>query len=33
VLARFDHVSILLVIVGTYTPLAVLALHVVYRAG
>lgn len=27
VLARFDHVSILLVIAGTYTPLAVLALH------
>ncbi len=26
-LARFDHVSILLVIAGTYTPLAVLALH------
>jgi len=27
VLARFDHVSILLIIAGTYTPLAVLALH------
>lgn len=27
ILARFDHVSILLVIAGTYTPLAVLALH------
>jgi hemolysin III len=27
VLARLDHVSILLVIAGTYTPLAVLALH------
>jgi hemolysin III len=26
-LARLDHVSILLVIAGTYTPLAVLALH------
>jgi len=26
-LSRFDHVSILLVIAGTYTPLAVLALH------
>jgi hemolysin III len=26
-LARFDHVGILLVIAGTYTPLAVLALH------
>jgi hemolysin III len=26
-LARFDHVSILLIIAGTYTPLAVLALH------
>ena len=27
VLARLDHVSILLMIAGTYTPLAVLALH------
>ena len=27
VLARLDHVSILLVIAGTYTPLTVLALH------
>jgi hemolysin III len=27
VLGRLDHVSILLVIAGTYTPLAVLALH------
>jgi hemolysin III len=27
VLARLDHVNILLVIAGTYTPLAVLALH------
>jgi hemolysin III len=27
VLARLDHVGILLVIAGTYTPLAVLALH------
>ena len=26
-LARFDHVSILLVIAGTYTPLAMLTLH------
>lgn len=26
-LARLDHVSILLIIAGTYTPLAVLALH------
>src|SRR6185437_13301046 len=26
-LARLDHVSILLVIAGTYTPLAALALH------
>ena len=26
-LARLDHVSILLVIAGTYTPMAVLALH------
>jgi hemolysin III len=32
-LARLDHVSILLVIAGTYTPLAVLALHGWTRLG
>ncbi len=32
-LGRFDHVSILLVIAGTYTPLAVLALHGWTRLG
>jgi hemolysin III len=32
-LSRLDHVSILLVIAGTYTPLAVLALHGWARVG
>jgi hemolysin III len=32
-LSRLDHVSILLVIAGTYTPLAVLALHGWTRLG